>query len=105
MQYSNTPYLVRASNRENIYLSKPLFRIGKDREFSDYCIVDNSAVSRRHANFMVRNGDVYIVDNNSTNHTYVNGSMIRSNTEVRLAHGDEIRLANEDFVLYYTGMH
>ncbi len=96
----SAPYLIRSSNGETIVLSKAVFRIGKDRDFVDYCIWDNSAISRRHANLMVRNGDVFIIDTNSTNHTYVNGVMIRSNAEVKLTHGDEIRLANEDFVLY-----
>ena len=97
------PYLLRSSNQETVILSKPVFRIGKDRDFVDYCIADNSAISRRHANFMLRNGDIFIIDTNSTNHTYVNGVMIRSNTEVKLTHGDEIRLANEDFMLYCAG--
>ena len=97
------PYLIRSSNGETIVLSKAVFRVGKDRDFVDYCIHDNSAISRRHANFMVRNGDIFIIDTNSTNHTYVNGVMIRSNAEVKLTHGDEIRLANEDFMLYCAG--
>lgn len=99
----SAPYLLRSSNQESIVLSKPVFRVGKDKEFSDYCVDNNSAISRRHANFLVRNGDVFLVDNNSTNHTYVNGAQIRSNTEVKLTHGDEIRLANEDFMLYCAG--
>lgn len=99
----SAPYLLRSSNQETVVLSKPVFRIGKDKDFSDYCIQDNSAISRRHANIMLRNGDVFIVDNNSTNHTYVNGAMIRSNAEIKLTHGDEIRLANEDFMLYCAG--
>ncbi len=103
MTMPEAPYLVRSSNGETVVLSKAVFRVGKDRDFVDYCISDNSAISRRHANFMVRNGDVFIIDTNSTNHTYVNGVMIRSNTEVKLTHGDEIRLANEDFMLYCAG--
>ncbi len=101
---AQSPYLIRSSNGETIILSKPVFRVGKDRDFVDYCIHDNSAISRRHANFMVRNGDIFIIDTNSTNHTYVNGVMIRSNAEIKLTHGDEIRLANEDFVLYCAGV-
>ncbi|MFR1949967.1 MAG: FHA domain-containing protein [Roseburia hominis] len=40
------------------------------------------------------------MDTNSTNHTYVNGVMIRSNEEVVLSEGDKIRLANEEFVFH-----
>lgn len=100
---SDAPYLLRSSNQETVVLSKPVFRVGKDKEFSDYCIRNNPAVSRRHANFLVRNGDVFLVDNNSTNHSYVNGALVPANTEIKLTHGDEIRLADEDFMLYCAG--
>ena len=47
-----------------------------------------------------REGRCFILDTNSTNHTYVNGVMIRSNEEVVLSEGDKIRLANEEFVFH-----
>ena len=52
---------------------------------------------RSHANILNRDGEYYIVDTNSTNHTYVNGVMIRSNVETKLTHGAKITLANESF--------
>ena len=63
----------------------------------DYFIGDNTAISRSHANIVNHNGEFFVVDTNSTNHTYVNGGMIHSNEEVKLSHGTVIRLANEDF--------
>ena len=65
--------------------------------YVDYFVSDNAAVSRSHANIVEQNGKFYVVDTNSTNHTYVNGRMIQSNTEVLLSHGDRVRLANEEF--------
>lgn len=91
------PHLVRAKNNERIDVNKPVFRIGKERSYVDYFISDNTAVSRSHANIVSRDGDFFIVDTNSTNHTYVNGGMILSNSETRLSHGAKIRLANEEF--------
>ncbi len=91
------PFLVRAKNNEKIDLNKPVFRIGKERSFVDYFIGDNTAISRSHANIVNRDGEFFVVDTNSTNHTYVNGGMINSNMEVKLAHGDKVRLANEEF--------
>lgn len=91
------PYLVRVKNNEKIPLNKPVFRIGKERSYVDYFIGDNTAISRSHANILNRNGEYFVVDTNSTNHTYVNGSMIQSNVETKLSHGAKIRLANEDF--------
>ena len=91
------PHLIRTKNNERINLDKPVFRIGKERSYVDYFVSDNTAVSRSHANIISRDGQYYIVDTNSTNHTYVNGGMIQSNVETPLSHGAKIRLANEDF--------
>lgn len=92
-----SPYLFRAKNNENILLNKPVFRIGKEKSYVDYFIGDNTAISRSHANIISRDGKYFIVDTNSTNHTFVNGQMIQSNTEVEISNGSKIRLANEDF--------
>ncbi len=91
------PHLIRKKNNEKISLNKPVFRVGKERSYVDYFIGDNTAISRSHANFITREGTYFVVDTNSTNHTFVNGTMIQSNEEVAINHGDVIRLANEDF--------
>ena len=96
----NMPYQIREKNSEKIPLSKPVFRIGKEKSYVDYFIGDNTAVSRSHANIITREGRCFILDTNSTNHTYVNGVMIRSNEEVVLSEEDKIRLANEEFVFH-----
>lgn len=94
------PYLIRAKNNERIELNKPVFRIGKEKSYVDYFISDNTAISRSHANIVNRDGEYFVVDTNSTNHTYVNGMMIQSNVETKLTEGTKIRLANEDFTFY-----
>lgn len=91
------PHLIRAKNGEKIYINKPFFRIGKEKSYVDYFIGDNTAVSRSHANIVTNNDKFFIVDTNSTNHTFVNGSMIQSNIETPINHGDKIRLGNEEF--------
>lgn len=94
------PYLLRIKNNERIEINKPVFRIGKERSYVDYFVSDNTAVSRSHANIINKDNEFYIVDTNSTNHTYVNGSMIQSNVETKIEHGTKIRLANEDFEFF-----
>ena len=91
------PYLIRKKNNERIEINKPVFRIGKERSYVDYFVSDNTAVSRSHANIIIRDGRYFIIDTNSTNHTYVNGSVIQSNTEVEITNGDRVRLGNEEF--------
>lgn len=91
------PHLIRMKNNERIEIDKPVFRIGKEKSYVDYFISDNSAISRSHANILIREGEYFIVDTNSTNHTYINGALIQSNMEVKLVSGTKIRLANEEF--------
>ncbi len=91
------PYLLRLKNNERILLNKPVFRIGKEKSYVDYFISDNTAISRSHADIMKREDGYYVVDRNSTNHTYVNDRMIQSGEEVLLEDGTKVRLANEEF--------
>lgn len=92
-----TPHLIRSKNNERIALDKPVFRIGKERSYVDYFIGDNTAISRSHANIITRENEYFVVDTNSTNHTYVNGIMIQSGVETKITHGDKVKFANEDF--------
>ena len=91
------PILLRIKNGERIALDKPVFRIGKEKSYVDYFISDNTAVSRSHANIIIKDNKFYIVDTNSTNHTYLNGIMLQSNIETQIEHGSKIRIANEEF--------
>lgn len=91
------PYLVRIKTDEHIPLTKPVFRIGKEKSYVDYFVSDNSAVSRSHANFVTQNGRYYVIDTNSTNHTFVDNQMIESNVEREITHGMRVRLADEEF--------
>ena len=91
------PYLIRSKNNEKILIDKPVFRIGKERSYVDYFIGDNSAISRSHANIINHDGEYFIMDTNSTNHTYINGGMLQSMVETKISNGTKIRLANEDF--------
>lgn len=89
--------LTRESNGEKIFINKNIFRIGRDRNRVDYAISDNSAISRSHVAIVSRNGEYFVIDNNTANHTYVNESVIPANVETPIHEGDVIRLANESF--------
>lgn len=99
-QTQTTPYLIRKKTKEKILLDKEVFRIGKEKSFVDYFVSDNSAISRSHANIVSRDGKVYLVDTNSTNHSYVEDEMVPSNQEVELRDGYLVRLANESFTFH-----
>lgn len=91
------PYMLRLNNYEKVFINKPSFRIGKERSYVDYFVVNNTAVSRIHADIITENGKYYIIDNNSTNHTFINGKVIPENQKVQLSDGDAVMLANEPF--------
>lgn len=89
--------LIRKKTGDNIILCKSVTTIGKDSLHVDYCIRDNSAVSRIHAAFTVNDQGVYVEDKNSTNGTFINGVKLNANEAKILNKGDIIRIANEEF--------
>lgn len=91
------PCLIRSKTSECMTIDKPMVRIGKQREYVDLFIGENAAISRNHANIIEREGQYYIVDTNSVNHTYVDGRQIPSNVETIIHFGAKIRLADEEF--------
>lgn len=91
------PYLIRMFNYEHIDLNKPVFRIGKEKSYVDYFVMNNNKVSRLHSDIITDGNRYFIKDNNSTNGTFVNGEIIERNSEVEIFDLDCIRLANEEF--------
>jgi pSer/pThr/pTyr-binding forkhead associated (FHA) protein len=91
------PHLVRRKNQERIMIQKETFRMGRDASFVDYAMPDNKFIGHLHCHISTRNGEYFIVDANSKNHTFVDGVMIPGSTEVKIAHGSSIKLANEEF--------
>ncbi|MBQ8413094.1 MAG: FHA domain-containing protein [Lachnospiraceae bacterium] len=97
MQYSNIiPYLVRVKTNELITIDKTPFTIGKSPD-NTFQIADNKKISRLHCTLKISNGECYIKDNDSTNHTYVNGKMIQPGFDIMLKNDDYIRMADEEF--------
>lgn len=94
-----TPYslLYRIKTGETIKIDKVVFRLGRDRNNADYYI-DNRYVARRHAELIRRAEGYFIIDLMSTNHTYLNGTEITPNCEIKLSDGDSIKLSNEEFL-------
>ena len=89
--------ITRLSTNETFSINKPVYIIGKENIKVDLCVTGNRTVSRVHANIVFKNGVFYIVDQNSTNRTYVNGINVPPHVEYRLHDGDEIKLSNELF--------
>lgn len=93
------PTLVRSVSGERIPVTKQVFRLGRNPETSDYCIADGH-ISSIHAYIELHDSCAYLVDLNSSNHTYLNGQKLEPKQGYRLRHGDKIALYQEAFVYY-----
>lgn len=91
------PTLYRYRTGEKIPINKPVFRLGKESTYVDYFVAGNEAVSRAHADIIMRGQRCFVRDLNSKNRTFVNDLPIKADTEVELFDEDFLRLANEDF--------
>lgn len=105
MQPQNQPRVIhgrlcRMSTGENIDIDKEVFRVGKERSYVDYCVTNNGAVSRNHADIITRGNRHFVMDLNSKNRTFINGKVIPVREETEIFNGDSLRLANEEFVFY-----
>ncbi len=97
-----TPRLVRVKTGESISIDQPSFCLGKGKAGTDYLIADNGAISRNHVKLICQNGEYFAEDQNSTNHTYLNGVMLSPQKPEKLTDGDVLKLADEDFRFEFT---
>ena len=95
-----TPYLQsRGGNR--IDISSQITRIGKLRDQVDV-MIPNPKVSRIHADIVIHDGKLYVMDLGSANGTYINGNpnRITSNMEYELHNNDTVVFANEEYTVH-----
>lgn len=98
----NYPKLYRVLTDEMIEINKPVFRIGKEKSYTDYFVNNNGAVSRNHADIVVRGNRYFVIDLNSKNRTFINEQAIPVRQETEICNGDKLKLANEEFIFYAT---
>lgn len=88
--------IIRLKTGEYFSIPGTIFSIGKSAE-NDLVLSDNKAISRKHAVIYKQNGNFVIVDQRSTNHSFLKGEMLEPDCKVELCDGDIIRLADEEF--------
>ncbi len=94
------PHIVRKKTGEVINITKTEFSIGKSKTKADYAIEDNTAISRVHCIIVQKDGVNYIKDNNSTNHTYLNGVELAPGKEQLLKNKTLIQMGDEEFTFF-----
>lgn len=92
------PYLIRVNTDERIMINKQVFKIGKSGMSADYTITGNGAISRIHAIITCKDGNYFIKDNKSTNHTFVNGESVEDGETKQLTNDCKIVLGDEEFI-------
>lgn len=92
------PTLYRVLTEEHISVNKPVFRLGKERSYVDYFVTNNNAVSRGHADIIIRGNRYFVRDLNSKNKTFINGQAIPAQYECEIFDGNRLTLGNEEFI-------
>lgn len=82
----------------NLIIDKREFLIGSKAGLVDGLVNINNLVSRRHC--IVKKGvdGYYIMDNGSSNGTFINGRRLEANISNKLVDGDIVKVANVEFV-------
>lgn len=95
----NRIYLINPLSGEKVNINKPIFTIGSGNEV-DYTI-NKSSVSNNHAAIFLKSAnEFYIVDNNSTNGTQLEGVPIEPMKMVYIENGDLITFGEELYQFY-----
>lgn len=93
--------LYRHETGESFRICEEVTRIGRSTSVAEICITGNRGIGRVHALVYLRNGEVFIEDNNSKNHTYIDGIRLEpGQPPVKLTHGSKIRLGDEELEFY-----
>lgn len=93
-------YLVRRLNGQRAAIDKDVFHVGREQRIVDFCLTGGrNWVGTDHAYFLRKEEGYYLVDNNSMNHTWLNGQQLVSNQPYPVKAGDVVRMADEEFDL------
>jgi pSer/pThr/pTyr-binding forkhead associated (FHA) protein len=83
---------------QNVPLYNEITTIGRDPQLTDiqlYDVSELSSISGQHCTIQVDHGLFLIIDNNSSNGTYVNGEALTPDLPHQLQNGDEIVLGDK----------
>lgn len=95
-------YLIRRKNGEKIPITSQHFAIGKERRRVNYCISDNTSISRYHVVITKKGSDYYAADQKSSNFTFVNGVQLSPYQDTLLTDRSIIKLSDEEFEFHVS---
>ena len=83
-------FLVSLTDGTRLPITKDRAVVSRIPAIGDIVIADDH-ISSEHALILVKDGQYFVRDTDSKNHTFKNGSVIRPGDDVPLANGDEVR--------------
>ena len=83
-------FLVSLTDGTRLPITKDRSVVSRIPAIGDIVIADDH-ISSEHALILVKDGQYFVRDTDSKNHTFKNGSVIRPGDDVPLADGDEVR--------------
>ncbi len=89
--------LVHTTSGRTAVINKASFWIGKE---DVDLLIDKDVISRKHAEIIVRGNRYFVMDNNSTNKTYVEGKTIPGKTAIEIFNGTKIKFVDEEYIFY-----
>ena len=89
------PKLVHKISGKVVPITKSSFWIGKE---DVDLLIDKDVISRKHAQLITRDNHYFLIDNNSTNKTYVEGKAIPPKASVEIYDGTKIKFVDEEYI-------
>lgn len=97
--YSDTLRLTIESTGKEVRFNKQVVHVGKDAS-CDFLLNSKATISRRHATFFYERNMWFLLDNFSTNGTWLNGARIEPGKKYQLATNDEINFAMAEKAIF-----
>lgn len=85
----------------SLVVNIPEYLIGKNPNMVNGVITYNPAISRVHCQISYIGGKYYLTDKGSANGTFCNQQRLEAENPIELHSGDNIRLANSDFIVTF----
>ncbi len=92
-----TARLTRFRDHTSFSVNGANWTFGRDDSLGCGYIPANETISFHHGSILQRQGRWYLVDNDSSNHTYVNGRILSPRQEQEIQFGDIIQISDEKF--------
>lgn len=93
------PLIIRVKTKEYFWGKYPLTALGRDKTSCDVAFPDKKTMGRHHADIVVVEGDMYVLDRGSVNKTYVNGIELEKNGRCQIQDIAELKLADEELYI------